>query len=100
MSDPLNDQPHFQDDCAAAKEPAMDGFREQQPEAAGVGRAQRSERERSDGERSGARPTPAPSPYSAPGDALPTQEETDVPYAAELTTNDSGVDLSRLRLTG
>jgi transposase InsO family protein len=34
------------------------------PDAAGVGRAQRSEPERSDGSRSGARPTPAASPPS------------------------------------
>ena len=39
---------------------------EQQSDAAGVGRAQRSEPERSDGERSGARPTPEHSPFLAP----------------------------------
>jgi hypothetical protein len=63
MSDSLNDEPHFQDDRAAAQEPAAQ--REQQPDAAGVGRAQRSEPERSGGERSGARPTPATSPARA-----------------------------------
>jgi hypothetical protein len=46
MSDALTNQPHFQDDCAGAKEPAMDALREQQPEAATVRRAQRSEPER------------------------------------------------------
>src|SRR6516165_4737153 len=67
MSVPVNEQPHFQDDCTVAKESTMFGSTEQQPEAAGVGRAPRSEPERSDGERSGARPTPAPSPLDAPG---------------------------------
>jgi hypothetical protein len=80
MSDSLNDEPHFQDDRAAAQEPAAAAQREQQPDAAGVGRAQRSEPERSGGERSGARPTPATSPSSAPGIPRPSEEETNVPY--------------------
>ena len=98
MSDSLNDQAVFQDDCAAAKEPAGDAPVEQHPEAAGVGRAQRSEPERSDGERSGARPTPAPSPSSAPGDSVPTGARTNVPYDPEPVPE---IDLpQRLRLTG
>ena len=52
MSESLNDQVHFQNDGA----PEIDAPMEQQPDAAGVGRAQRSEPERSDGERSAARP--------------------------------------------
>jgi len=39
MSDSLNDQPHLQDDRAAAQEPDAAAQREQQPDAAGVGRA-------------------------------------------------------------
>jgi len=41
-------------------------LREQPPDPGGVGRAQRSEPERSDGERSGARPTPPDAPATAP----------------------------------
>ena len=98
MSVPLNEQPHFQDDCAAAKESTMFGSTEQQPEAAGVGRAPRSEPERSDGERSGARPTPAPSPLDAPGLAMLGEKETNVPHEE---VPDRDLDLRRrLRLTG
>lgn len=75
MSDLLNDQPHFQDDRAAQESAAQ---WEQQPDATGVGRAQRSEPERSGGERSGARPTPATSPSSAPAIAVPMEEEANV----------------------
>ena len=59
MSDSFDDQPHVQDERVTAQEPAA--LREQLSDAAGVGRAQRSEPERSGGERSGARPTPATS---------------------------------------
>ena len=52
MSISFDDEPHDQHDRAAAQEPPA--RREQQPDAAGVGRAQRSEPERSGGERSGA----------------------------------------------
>src|SRR5208283_4832122 len=94
MSDSLNDQPHFQDDRAAAQElaaaqkPDAAAQREQQPDAAGVGRAQRSEPERSGGERSGARPTPATSPSSAPGVSGPAEGETNVPYEESLAGED------------
>jgi transposase InsO family protein len=100
MSDLLNDQPHFQDESAAAEGPAMDARREQQSDAAGVGRAQRSEPERSDGERSGARPTPAPSPSPAPDIALPAETGTDVRYEEMPPCDDPGVDLPRMRLMG
>src|SRR5450755_4053356 len=80
MSDFLNEHPCILGDGAAAREPTLGAHVEQQPDAAGVGRAQRSEPERSDGERSGARPTPAPSPYSAPGVPMSGQDETNVPY--------------------
>ena len=43
----------------------------------GAGLAQRSEPERSDGERSGARPTPAPTGVTAPG--LPGAEAPPIP---------------------
>jgi transposase InsO family protein len=99
MSDLLNDQAHFQDDRAAQTGPPIGAHGEQQPDAAGVGRAQRSEPERSDGERSGARPTPAPSPSSAPGIGLPGEEGTDVPND-ESSPGDPGVDLRRLKLMG
>jgi|SRR5277367_490405 len=79
MSDFLINRPHSEDDCAAAREPAMGGHVEQHPDAAGVGRAQRSEPERSDGERSGARPTPARSPSSAPDVPMLGEDETNVP---------------------
>jgi transposase InsO family protein len=75
MSESLNEHQQFQDDGV----PGGDAHTEQQSDAAGVGRAQRSEPERSDGERSGARPTPASSPSSAPGAAMPTEDETNVP---------------------
>jgi len=97
MSDFLNDQPHFQDDGAAAREPATGAHGEQQPDAAGVGRAQRSEPERSDGERSGARPTPAESPFVAPDVGLPGDEGNDLPQKEWSRTDDAG---PRLRLTG
>jgi transposase InsO family protein len=80
MSGSLNDQPRFQDERATAQQPDALAQKEQQPDAAGVGRAQRSEPERSDGERSGARPTPAAAPSSAPGVARPAEEETNVPH--------------------
>jgi transposase InsO family protein len=99
MSDLLNDPPHFQGDRAAQTGPPIGAHGEQQPDAAGVGRAQRSEPERSDGERSGARPTPAPSPSSAPGIGLPDDKGTDVPYD-ESSPGGPGVDLRRLKLMG
>src|SRR5207344_693360 len=92
-----NEQPRFQDESAAAEGPAMDARREQQPDAAGVGRAQRSEPERSDGERSGARPTPADSPSVAPDIGLPGEEGSDLPPEEWSRTDDAG---PRLRLTG
>ncbi|MBI3683726.1 MAG: hypothetical protein HY235_25410 [Acidobacteria bacterium] len=95
MSESLNDQSQFQNDGA----PESDAPREQPPDAAGVGRAQRSEPERSDGERSGARPTPAPSPSSAPGVPMPGEDETNVPY--EPTDDDLEKQMRRQRkLTG
>jgi transposase InsO family protein len=101
MSDLLNDRPHSEDDRAAAKEPAIGAHGEQQPDAAGVGRAQRSEPERSEGERSGARPTPAPSPSFAPDIGLPGAEGTGVPYEESPPSGDVGADLPpRVRLTG
>ena len=59
--------------------PAAEGVqataREQVPDASGVGRAQRSEPERSDGERSGARPTPLAAPLVAPiGQPVPDHQ--------------------------
>jgi transposase InsO family protein len=97
MLDSLKDQPHFQDDGAAAKELATGAHGEQQPDAAGVGRAQRSEPERSDGERSGARPTPADSPSVAPDVGSPGEEGADLPQEGLSLTDDAG---PRLRLTG
>jgi transposase InsO family protein len=91
MSESFNDQRHFQKDGA----PEIDAPMEQQPDAAGVGRAQRSEPERSDGERSGARPPPAPSPSSAPGLPLGGENETDVPYES---VDDDGAEQMRRQL--
>jgi transposase InsO family protein len=67
------------------------------PDAVGAGRAQRSEPERSDGERSGARPAPTASPPSMASpprqdddsdessvDAAGCQEHRDEPFAARL----------------
>ena len=97
MSDLLNDRPHSQDDGAAPQERARAASGERPPGVAGVGRAQRREPERSDGERSGARPTPAPSPCDAPGfDGLGV-DETNGPDAEET---DPQAGLRRLRLTG
>ncbi len=59
MSKSLHDQLHLQEACAAAQASAPTVPQEQQPDPAAVGRAQRSEPERSDGERSGARPPKA-----------------------------------------
>jgi transposase InsO family protein len=50
------------------------------PDAVGAGRAQRSEPERSDGERSGARPAPTASPPSMP---LPTPDDPDPDAASD-----------------
>src|SRR5271169_4842295 len=97
MSDLLNEQPHFQDDRAAQADATIGAHGEQQPDAAGVGRAQRSEPERSEGERSGARPTPADSPSFAPGVGLPGEEGGDLPLEEWSRTDDAG---PRLRLTG
>jgi transposase InsO family protein len=82
-----------------AQRPAGRSEGEPCPDAVGAGRAQRSEPSRSDGERSGARPTPAPSPSSAPGIGLPGEEGTDVPND-ESSPGDPGVDLRRLKLMG
>src|SRR5450631_4096195 len=97
MSDLLNDQPHFQDDRAAQVDATTGAHGEQQPDAAGVGRAQRSEPERSEGERSGARPTPADSPSVAPDVGMPGEEGGDLPQEEWSRTDDAG---PRLRLTG
>src|SRR6516162_4929410 len=75
MSQSLNEQSQFQDEGV----PPNGAPLEQQPAARAAGRAQRSEPERSDGERSGARPAALPSPSFAPGGAMPGQEETGVP---------------------
>ena len=75
MSQSLNEQSQFQDEGV----PPNGAPLEQQPAATAAGRAQRSEPERSDGERSGARPAALPSPSFAPGGAMPGQEETGVP---------------------
>ncbi len=83
MSDLLNEQPHLQDDCAAAQAMPTTAPPEQQPGPAAVGRAQRSEPERSDGERSGARPTAAAPPLSAPAPTTARSVETNVPYEDE-----------------
>jgi transposase InsO family protein len=93
MSDLLNDQPQSQDDRAAAGEPVPGALREQQPASAGAGRAQRSEPERSDGERSGARPAPAIAPSTAPQVARAAVKETNVPYVDEPVHKDPLVDL-------
>ena len=53
------------------------------PDAAGAGRAQRSEPSRSDGERSGARPAPAASPPIAPLPVPPVAELQEGPASAE-----------------
>jgi transposase InsO family protein len=74
MSESLNEHPDCQHDSAAHT------FEEQQSDAAGVGRAQRSEPERSDGERSGARPTPAPPPSPAPEDSEPPEDGHDAEF--------------------
>jgi transposase InsO family protein len=97
MSDSFYDQPHVQHERATAQEPAA--LREQLPDAAGVGRAQRSEPERSDGERSGARPTPATSPSPAPGVAPPAAEEADDDPASDHENVNAELP-GRLRLTG
>jgi transposase len=98
MSDSLNDQPHLQDDRAAAQGPDAAAPQEQQPDAAGVGRAQRSEPERSGGERSGARPTPATSPSSAPGVTGPAEGKTNVPYEESLAGEEE--DVPGVKLAG
>src|ERR1017187_7991679 len=101
MSDSLYQQPIFPDERAAAEGPDSVAHAEPPPVATGVGRAQRSEPERSDGERSGARPTPASSPSSAPEIASPKEGETNVPYDEEASNDDRGAELPpRLRLTG
>lgn len=94
MSDQFNERPHHQDDGATAEGQVRDAHGEQPPDAAGVGRAQRSELERSDSERSGARPTPAPPPSDAPCDALRAEKEAEDDQAA------GDMDPSRLQLLG
>ena len=81
MSDLLNDEPHSQDDRVAAREPVVGAHREQSPDPAWAGRAQRSEPERSDGERSGARPAPSATP--------PLAEPRHTPATTPAVTEDA-----------
>ncbi|HVX15395.1 MAG TPA: DDE-type integrase/transposase/recombinase [Pirellulales bacterium] len=73
MSDSINDQVHGPEEESA---PGV----AQQPGGAVVGRAQRSEPERSEGERSGARPTTAAAPVPGP-------DETPTPDTDEFLTS-------------
>jgi transposase InsO family protein len=88
MSDLLHQQSHPQH---PVPEDVRTAGREQDPDASGVGRAQRSEPERSDGERSGARPTPLAAPLVAPkgvpvpdGEMFPVTRE---PRPGNVETN-------------
>ena len=80
MSESLHQPSGFQGERAAAEGAASPAYPEQLPVVPGAGRAQRSEPERSDGERSGARPVPGISPSIAPTAASLGQDETNVPY--------------------
>jgi transposase InsO family protein len=107
MSETSNDPAHCQDDqtpcpgiSPAPQGPTSEPPREQQPDATGVGCAQRSEPKRSEGERSGARPTPAAAPSLAPIPALPL-EEAAVFFDEAPASADPGAELPRrLRLSG
>jgi transposase InsO family protein len=107
MSDFLHQHSDQQQPGAAG---APSTAREPVPDSGGVGRAQRSEPERSDGERSGARPAPPATPVASPGnqpspddlspdaDADQGQEDDSEPEPAD---SDPGAeDLRRLRRTG
>jgi transposase InsO family protein len=69
------------------------------PDAVGAGRAQRSEPERSDGERSGARPAPTASPASGPtpsahaSERADTVADDDVPIRDALPAEDDDADV-------
>src|SRR5438132_8447091 len=84
MSDPSQHLPSAADEHAPAHAPPAVGPSQPPTAAAGAGRAQRSETERSDGERSGARPAPAAaverSPHheqARPPDVPPTRVHLD-----------------------
>src|SRR5437899_8820935 len=78
-----------------AQRPASHTEGEPLPDAVGAGRAQRSEPERSDGERSGARPAPTASPP-----ASPPPDDTPIAIDAEESGQPRPADADRDRLAG